>query len=68
MNLKKFFCSHDDEIIHEFEMKSRFEIIAENVRLTAKQPNMYDSPRRLHVIYFKCNKCKRIRKDKSKTI
>ena len=53
------FCSHDEEIFKEFDFESQ----ADMLRKMGKQPDSHTSFKRVKVIFFKCNKCKRVRKD-----
>ena len=46
-------CSHDYEIINQFEMDSEFD----SVRKAGYKPNSYHSLKRKHVTDFKCSLC-----------
>jgi len=58
---KKLFCSHDYNIIKEYDFKSEFEIIRES----GLNPSTHDSLKRKKVIMLKCSKCNKI---KTKTV
>ena len=54
---KKLFCSHDYDIIKEFEIKSEFEIISS----LGYTPKSWTKLNKEYVTIFKCKKCNKIK-------
>lgn len=56
----KLFCSHNYDIIKEYDFKSNFEIIRE----AGLNPTTHDSLKRKKIIITKCSKCNKIKSKK----
>lgn len=52
------FCSHDYELVNQFEMMSEFDIVLSN----GKIPNTWNSQKRRMVTDYKCKKCNKIKR------
>ena len=56
--MKKLFCSHNYQLINQFEMKSEFDIVVENGLI----PNTYNSLKRKFITDYKCSKCNKLKR------
>ena len=56
--LKRLFCSHNYQLINQFEMKSEFDIVVEN----GKVPNTWNSRTRKTVTDYKCSECNKLKR------
>jgi len=56
--IKRLFCNHDYKIINQFEMKSEFDIVAEN----GWTPRSWCRLKRQTITDYKCIKCKKMKR------
>jgi hypothetical protein len=52
------FCSHDDTLVNQFEMKSEFDIISDN----GFTPKTWQKMKRKTISDYKCSHCKRVKR------
>lgn len=54
----RLFCSHDYDIINQFEMESEFDIVTKS----GKIPNTWNSQKRIAVTDLKCKCCTKFKR------
>ena len=56
--LKRLFCTHNYQLINQFEIKSEFDVVVEN----GKVPNTWNRLTRKVITDYKCSECNKFKR------